>query len=812
MNLDPGKIRILLVEDDAVDAMLVRRTLGLGADRMSHLVPDFELSYTEDLPSALDLLGSTDIDVVLLDLNLGKYRGLDTFFRVHALVPETPIVVLTGLADDEIALQAIRQGAQDYLIKEDLDFRQLGRAVRFALERQRVREAESRAERYLDTAAVMFLVIEPDGTLSLVNRCACEILGYREEEILGLNWFDKFVPEPRRTELRKVFVSLADREQGEKHYEYYENPVVTRTGETRLIAWHNRVLRDPRGNFLGVLASGDDVTEERSAEVSLRESQRRLSTLMANLPGMAYRCENDPQWTLMFVSEGARELTGFSPEELTGAGQPGFVDLIEPDDRPRVRQMVDEAVTAGAPFTMEYRLRTRDGQQRWVMESGRGGRDRSGQLYLEGIIIDVTARRRAEKALRRYTKRLETLQAIDKDILSAQSADAIAAVALNRIAQLVPDFCCGALFLFEQDPPRSFMLASTMEVAGFPSDYRFPVSDRETFEELQLGHTVRVDDLREKDALSPLLEALVAGGVRAFTAVPLLAEGELIGSLNLYRVRPGRLEADELAIARELADSVAIAIRQSRLFDQVQRYSRELEQRVAERTEELRETNAELEAFAFSVSHDLRNPLANIKGFSEALIDIYGEQFGPEGRDYLQAMAESAGSMDRLIEELLTYSRMSRTEIELRPIPLEPLVEAAVEREHWSNQPGSVEIQRPMPVVRGHNAILEQVIGNLIGNAMKYTRPDAVPEVRIYAEREHGRIRLWVQDNGIGIRPEDQERIFRVFERADGGHSGTGIGLATVRRGIERLGGKVGVESEPGVGSRFWFELPEAEV
>ncbi|SCZ57829.1 ATP-binding protein [Thiohalomonas denitrificans] len=688
MNLEAGKIRVLLVEDDAVDAMLVRRTLSSGAEQMAHLIPAIDLVHAETLSEGIEVLGAKGVDVVLLDLNLGESRGLDTFHRVQTFAPETPIVVLTGLADDEVAVQAIRQGAQDYLIKEDLDFRQLGRALRFALERQRVREAR----------------------------------------------------------------------------------------------------------------------------LSLRESERRLSTLMANLPGMAYRCENDEQWTMIFVSEGARELTGYAPEELKGEGRLVFHSLIERDDRKPTRRKVDEALAADRPFAVEYRLRTREGEQRWVMERGRGVRNDDGHLHLEGIILDVTARRQAEKALRRHARRLETLQAIDRDILSAQSADAIALVALTRVGELIPASCCGAVLLYEKDPLRAVILAATKQMVDrFPMQQRFLMTDQSQIAALQAGKSVTISDLREKEILSPLQKELVPLEIRGYLAVPLMVEGELIGSLNIYRQTPGNPQEDDLVIARELADSVAIAIRQSRLFEQVQHYSRELEQRVAERTEELRETNTELEAFTFSVSHDLRNPLANIRGFSDALEDAYGDRLGPEGLEYLHAMNESAENMEQLIEELLAYSRMSRSQIELEPIALEPLFRAAVERERGPGVDATIDIQHPMPAVLGHHTILEQVICNLIGNALKFTRPGVRPEIRVRSETQNGTVRVWVEDNGIGIKPEDQRRIFRVFERANGGYPGTGIGLATVRRGIERLGGRVGVESEPGAGSRFWFELPKEQ-
>lgn len=661
--------------------MLVKRTLASGATRVGHLLPDYELFHVEDLDGAREVMRAHDIDAVLLDLNLARVRGMETFERMRAQASGAPIVVLTGLADDETAIQAIRQGAQDYLIKDELDFRLLGRSLRYALERQRVHEAEGRAQRYLDTAAVMFLVIDPDERVSLINRCGCQILGLEEQAVLGRNWFDTFLPPAHREPLRTAFHALIS--DPETEFRYHENPVLTGSGDERLVAWHNAVLRDSRGRFSGILSSGVDVTEQR----------------------------------------------------------------------------------------------------------------------------------RAERALRRYTERLETLQAIDRDILAARSVDETAGAALNRIGKLVPDACCSAVMTFEGDPPQVTVLASTMqhEFATNPEN-RYPLTAADGLPGLAAGDLVVVDDLGTVPDRSPLQETLLTCGIHGAAAVPLVVDGELIGALNLYRREPGKPDEEHLAIARELADSLAVAIRQSSLFERVRRYSEELEHRVAERTAELRETNAELEAFAYSISHDLRNPLSGIEGFARALEERFRDRLGEEGIDYLRPIIESTESMQRLIDEVLEYSRASRRDIELEPVPLEAVVETVLERltVAAAEAPPPVAVAHPLPSVLGYGPILDQIIGNLVSNALKFTRPGVAPQVVIRSERRKGWVRLWVEDNGIGIRPEDRERIFRVFERANGGHPGTGIGLATVRRGVERLGGQVGVESEPGVGSRFWIELRSA--
>ena len=226
--------------------------------------------------------------------------------------------------------------------------------------------------------------------------------------------------------------------------------------------------------------------------------------------------------------------------------------------------------------------------------------------------------------------------------------------------------------------------------------------------------------------------------------------------------------------------------------------------------------NRELDAFSYSISHDLRAPLRAMQGFSEALLEDYGDRLDATGHDYARRIVGASRQMDALIQDLLAYSRLVRTEIALDPVSLETVVDEAcgpLERE-VKERGGEIAVERPLGRVLAHRAVLGQIVDNLLTNALKFTRPEASPRVRIHAERAPGRVRLWVEDNGIGIAAEHRERIFRAFERLHGlqQYPGTGIGLAIVQKGALRLGGQAGVESEPGTGSRFWVDLREAEA
>jgi PAS domain S-box-containing protein len=238
-----------------------------------------------------------------------------------------------------------------------------------------------------------------------------------------------------------------------------------------------------------------------------------------------------------------------------------------------------------------------------------------------------------------------------------------------------------------------------------------------------------------------------------------------------------------------------------------------LEKTVQEQSAKLQEMVAELETFSYSIAHDMRGPLRAMQGFADAVLEDYGERVGPEGKDHLQRIKAAAARQDHFIRDVLNYSRVVRQELKLEPVNLEQLV-ASVVMEYPNLQAARehLEITRPLGVVRGHGPCLVQCVSNLLGNALKFVPQGTIPHVKIWSERRSESVRLWIEDNGVGIAQEHHERIFRLFERLHGQseYSGTGIGLAVVRKAMERMGGSVGVESVLGKGSRFWIELQSA--
>jgi signal transduction histidine kinase len=224
-----------------------------------------------------------------------------------------------------------------------------------------------------------------------------------------------------------------------------------------------------------------------------------------------------------------------------------------------------------------------------------------------------------------------------------------------------------------------------------------------------------------------------------------------------------------------------------------------------------------LEAFVNSIAHDLRAPLRAMQGFSELLVNDEGSALSEAGQDYVKRIRDSARYMDALLSDLLAFASITQQRIELAPTNLQPIVQAVLSRleKDIAEKHALVETTGPWPAVMAHAPTLSQVLFNLLSNALKFVRPGVPPQIRVRAEEglvQPGFVRVWVEDNGIGIAPEHQEQIFRLFLRLHrDAYEGTGVGLAIVQKGVERMGGTLGVESSTERGSRFWFDLRKAE-
>lgn len=263
-------------------------------------------------------------------------------------------------------------------------------------------------------------------------------------------------------------------------------------------------------------------------------------------------------------------------------------------------------------------------------------------------------------------------------------------------------------------------------------------------------------------------------------------------------------------LQQEVAERIRIGVEISKLNQTLEEKNAELE----ERTLRLQETNSELESYSYSISHDMRAPLRAMTGYSEILIEECSKQLSEEHRRFLNKIHSGARRLDHLIEDVLSYSRIARSRQELEKIDSDELVRQIIEQyPGMAPSEAAITIEGKLPVVWANEAMLTQCFSNLLGNAIKFVQPGNKPHVRVRAENQGEDVLLWVEDDGIGIAPADIGRIFDIFVKVHSSevYIGTGIGLSIVRKAVEKMGGKVGVKSEFGKGSRFWLRLKRAE-
>jgi signal transduction histidine kinase/CheY-like chemotaxis protein/HAMP domain-containing protein len=454
--------------------------------------------------------------------------------------------------------------------------------------------------------------------------------------------------------------------------------------------------------------------------------------------------------------------------------------------------------------------------------SARSGlREAHGELGQLGAAFDQMA-----DALQSRAERLDLLHRIDQATLTAQAPEAVADAVLSQLRRLIP-YRRASVSVFDPTA-REIRILTTRPTTGtaIAPGMRLSVSeigDIEQAVDALRGGKMHVLDLRTLTAPSPIIRDLQASDAPVVTLVPLLVQGELIGTLNLGLDPARPIAPDQAAIAREVADQLAVAIQQARLRDELREHAADLERRVAERSADLEKARQEADRanlakseFLSRVSHELRTPLNAILGFAQ-LLEM--DSLNPDQRESLGHILKGGRHLLSLINEVLDISRIEsgRLALSLEPVPVREVVAESLDLI------APLAAQRNIRVSGGASDSLAgfvladrqrltQVLLNLLSNAVKYNRPEGA--VTIACERAADRLRITVSDTGPGIPPDRMARLFKPFDRLgveQAGVEGTGLGLALSMGLVQAMGGRLAAESTPGVGSAFWVELPIAE-
>jgi PAS domain S-box-containing protein len=384
-------LKVLIIEDSEDDTLFLLRELEKGGYDPVHQ----RVETAEAMRTALQ---EKTWDIILSDYHLPRFTGLQALMLFVETGIDIPFILVSGMIGEELAVEAMKAGAHDYIMKGNLArlIPAIERELREAEERQKRRRTEDELEKeknrtikYLEIAGVALVAINQNGVVTLINRKGCEILGYAREEIIGKNWFDPFIPKEFREEVKNLFFQILAGDR--KPVEYFENPVITKEGKIRLISWHNNFIIDDSGKIIGSLSSGEDITERKQMEKELRESEGRYRDLVENINDILYLF--DEKGTFSYVSSPVQAMLGYTPSEIVGRT---FQQFIYPEDLPYVQNQFKK-VLSGQLEPSEYRILKKSGDIGWVRSSSRPIVKEGKTIGLRGIMTDITQRKKAEE-------------------------------------------------------------------------------------------------------------------------------------------------------------------------------------------------------------------------------------------------------------------------------------------------------------------------------------------------------------------------------------------------------------------------------
>ncbi|MEN6586785.1 MAG: CHASE domain-containing protein [Sulfuricella sp.] len=714
-----------------------------------------------------------------------------------------------------LSATAIRDDDGNYLMSRSTMF---DITVRKRAERA-LQAGERHTRQLLDNLTAGVVVHAPDGSISYTNlaaqtffRLSGEVLNART--VPDLTWRllreDGSVMNPDEWPTRKV---LASRQPLKN---YVVGVALNAQEETRWALVNAFPDFDASGAVIQVVVSFLDITERILAKAQLHNAKAELEHILNVNPAVTYQIKLGSNSTL-FRSQGVVDMLGYALEDWQ---DPGFwLSHVHPDDREKALMAQNQLLENGT-LQHEYRFRHQDGRWVWILDRVNLVRDQNGMaLEQVGAWLDITPRKQAEIGLENLNRFYLVLSRINEAIV--RTADR--AILFENICRIVVEnggFVMAWIGMVDEIEGKISPSAYWGHEAGyldFLQSTDLLGSSGPTCHAIKSGEFRISQDIASDPHMVTWRQEAIGRGYHSSAAFPLREGGKVVGAINLYSAQPNAFDAEVIRLLNDLSADISFALgaldqqaRRQAAEERLRQLNEELERRVAERTGQLEAANKELEAFSYSVSHDLRAPLRSIDGFSEILEKRYAERLDDSGRDYLGRVRRASQRMGELIDDLLLLARMTRAELRKEPVDLSRMVRSMAREMQEAEPQRRVEwVIQDGVLAQADSRLIKVVLENLLGNAWKFTARQIEPRIEFgMIERETEKV-IFVRDNGAGFDMQYVGKLFGAFQRLHTADEfeGTGIGLATVQRIIHRHGGRVWAEGQSGAGAAFYFTL-----
>jgi two-component system NtrC family sensor kinase len=736
-----GKIRVFLIEDNPGDARLIQDLLTEAGDSL------FYLGHDDRLSTGLKRLRQGDIDVILLDLSLPDSQGLDSLSKVIAEAPRVPIVVMSGLEDELVAIKAVQEGAQDYLVKGSVEGKLLGRSLRYAMERQHLqvalREGELHYRLLADNAADVIWTANMKWQITNVSPSIKRLLGYTVEEMKRLSIRDILTPDSLK-QASKLIRNQMDIMTAELQYPPLSLMLehVRKEGSTLWAEVMLSFLWDKEGRLSEILGVTRDITARKKAEEALRESQEQYAALVSNVADGVFRFK---QGKITWCNDKLAKMRGCPKEELIGAD----IDKLVPSDVriPDLYRTIGAGLKKQGHFQGIMRTKKKDGSV-VDLEYSASPIPGTAPIELVGIVRDITERKRAEEELKiaeaKYRGLVETAGA--------------AVATINPKGE----------FIFVNEAGCKMTGYSREEIIGRPFTDLLHPDDRGIVQELFLKSL--------EGSRTPVLEFRIAhkdGHVVWCFSIPttITYEGKIIGfSAIMQDITERRVMQEQLLLTGRLA------------------------------------AVGELSA---GVAHELNNPLAAIQMYSEFLSKR--NDLDEVTKKDLRAIYEQAVRASKITSDLLSFARKHKPERTLISIngALEKTLELRAHQMKVNNIELLVQLQPDLPTTNADFYQMQQVFMNIVVNAEQaMLEAHGGGKLIVCTQRSDDFLRVTFTDNGAGMSEETLKRIFDPFFTTKNVGKGTGLGLSICYGIVQAHKGRIYAESKLGKGTTFVVEIP----